>query len=533
MADSKYNQLKSILKAAVPGTATGAGKVTMEEADVRGAEQAIDALEAQLAKMKTDLQTAQSVLPAAASVVDWKNSDSVKAFCAAAATHYVDQRQALSKRIRQEILAGNSHLFDLRDTTVDHELQYWKAVGPADGDEVMKIDTKFLSYIVPFKGGTDQEWRAFEHPWIQAIKNRKIKEHDLISALNAKLQGQAAQYYMAIPRVEEKSFGEIMQILRERYTNDPMTARAAVITMVQLPKEQVKDYSARMHNASKSMNPSIPKALKCLYVQGDCGFIIPNPKKIEEEAAYSAQLSSVKTMMTTYFLSGLRPEIAVRLPADKYEEYDRLVEASLKAEWMMNATVGGLVNFTQADTTKRHDGDRGDQNKGKDQEDRQKNQPDKKPGTCFTCGKTGHWSRDCYQNKRRNENQGFQNKRFDNLGSRNKGNEGRQNPNRGKFWRPKNFRNKMTGQNKFPAQDRFGRRKWMVQNRARFNQRRGAFKKVYHLYGVQDDEEEISDYTPEELELFDLEEALEDQYPDDVEDYYRDVEKLEEQLSKN
>jgi hypothetical protein len=55
---------------------------------------------------------------------------------------------------------------------------------------------------------------------------------------------------------------------------------------------------------------------------------------------------------------------------------------------------------------------------------------------------------------------------------------------------------------------------------------------VYHLYGVKD-EEEISDYTQEELELFDLEEALEEQYPDDVDDYYADVDKLEEQLSKN
>ena len=67
-----------------------------------------------------------------------------------------------------------------------------------------------------------------------------------------------------------------MQKLRDRYTSDKLHAQTQVQAVAQQPKEDVRDYSARMITAAKGMLPENPKPLKKL-VTTTKSYVIPNP----------------------------------------------------------------------------------------------------------------------------------------------------------------------------------------------------------------------------------------------------------------
>jgi hypothetical protein len=202
----------------------------------------------------------------------------------------------------------------------------------------MSEGLKSLQSIPVFTGDHTLPWLQFEHRWIIAIKNRNLSEQTLRTALASKLQGVAFTYYLSLDRVETLSFSEVLSLMRKRYTQDSTTAINHVRSISQNPHEPVEDYSARLLIAAKGMMPEGPRELVVLkYSSGD-QYVFPNPLKADQERAYEAQYELAKIQLTPYFLGGLRSDIRQLLTSDKYVNFDDLVSAAVKAEWMRNSS---------------------------------------------------------------------------------------------------------------------------------------------------------------------------------------------------
>ena len=137
---------------------------------------------------------------------------------------------------------------------------------------------------------------------------------------------------MALPRAEMMSFGEILQAFRDRYKVDPISSRTIVNSLSQKVGESVIDFAARVRVLAKGMLPPIPDQLKAYECHED-RYIIPNPFFEEENEGYNMKLKNAENEMTNPFLRGLRPEISARLPAQKYETLEQIIEAAVSAEW--------------------------------------------------------------------------------------------------------------------------------------------------------------------------------------------------------
>ncbi len=364
-----------------------------------------------------------------------------------------------------------------------------------------------------FKGGSDIAWRQWEYPWIQAVRNRKITEADLKTALFQRLQDSAAQYYMSIENIETLSFGEILQKLRDRYTHDKLRSENLVRGISQQPKEDVRDYAARMINAAKGMLPEQPRQLKVLITDTK-SYVIPNPELEEELAKHTAVNNIALSQLTGYFLAGLRPEITSRLPTRKYADFHELVRSAEDAQWIKDSIAMGMIHSVQEDNsdevnamTKGKQDKAPFRGKGKGQSKGQDQATgNSKPGKmmlCYRCKQPGHLIRNCpYPALEQDPKKKFSTNKGDKKSSRSLS------------WSPKDPK----------------RRRWMVQKRAHLDQR---FRKHRQAYATTEEAADDMEYSPEEEELFNLEQQLfEDE--EDCQVYWQEVEEYAQQAeSKN
>ena len=224
-----------------------------------------------LARQVKELQEKAASITIAEAGINVLTEAGVKAAITSLKAKHADDMQKvkedLSQHIRREYLAGKIEKIKFRDTTVTEELQYYRDIhGSSTSDQ--KMDLKALDVIPVFKGGSEYEFRSFEFPWLQAIRNRNIAEENLKTALYQRLQGSAQTWLLSLPRSETMTFGEIMEQMRKKYVEDRIAAQSNVLGMTQGSRETVDDFIARVNVTAKSMFPLAPKELKT-YVVSD------------------------------------------------------------------------------------------------------------------------------------------------------------------------------------------------------------------------------------------------------------------------
>lgn len=378
---------------------------------------------------------------------------------------------------------------------------------------------KALQSIPDFQGGNESQWRAFEHPWIVAIRNRSITEQDLRTTLYQKLKGPAATFYLSIPGIETMSFGNIMTKLREQYTADTLTAFNKISSMTQKPNELVTDFAARMIVEGKGSMPRAPHELAVLMA-GNKTYVMPNPMREEEEATFPERLAESQSKLANSYLRGLRPDITSRLTSEKYTDFNQVVEAAKKAEWMKDSIQTGMIHTLEVEVNAMSLGAK----KTNFSKFEKRDPGGQKNGACFRCGKTGHWAAECrlpgasvamteQANFQRSKAQLTSRRQFP-LGTRG-GFRGRSRGRRsGQFvprpipWNPKNPR----------------RRRWMVRRRAILNKRTGRQRHQLHHLHLESEE----DFTANEVALGYLEKELREEDPAAYEVYLMEVSEFEE-----
>jgi hypothetical protein len=314
----------------------------------------------------------------------------------------------------------------LQYPTFDQEMQYHRDNKDGQPQQSQQDGAKALQKVPVFSGESSLSWADFSHHMRVAVMNKNLPEFVLRQALPQHLQGKAFAFYRKIPRVLRLSFSEVMDHLRERYENDATTAMNMVTAVVQLPDEDVRDYSTRMKCAAEGMNPRMPHDLM-VWKAGTKAYTMPNPRLQEDEERYQKELTSVEDRLTPYFLAGLRPEIDRYLTSRKYVTFTQLEEAAIEAEWMWK-TRGktSQLHALQAEEAPEEQeeenhalygssfGARGrSQFRGRGQNYRGSRPASRRPGgqqrpgfsptACHNCGEEGHWKTQCPQKKKSGE----------------------------------------------------------------------------------------------------------------------------------
>jgi hypothetical protein len=516
MADinERIKAAKALLTPAVPGS-----KVTLDPTDVSAVitdlNNALVASQTAQKSLKTTVTEKEDEilkLNNQLSTIDCSSPVEINTFLANNDRLGFERKyQELSKRVRDAIHKSTPDKKPvLRKPTVTEELEYWRKTGENEPGRDRNHDMKALSAISDFSGGSESLWRAFEHPWIVAIRNRAITENDLRTTLFQKLKGTAAIFYLSIAGIETMSFGEIMEVLREKYTSDPLTAMNKISGMTQKPSESVEDFAARMIVEGKGSMPSAPAELAVLMA-GTQNFVMPNPLREEETVTFKQRLSESQAKLTNAFLRGLRPDITSRMTSEKYTTFEQVKKAAESAEWMKDSIQTGMIHTLNVGVNAMNI-------RGQDRF-KNKDQNQQKSDACFRCGKTGHWAAECRYPVATGAPTGqahFQKSKpaFNKRSSPQRGRGGF----RGRS-RPVKMNKNGTNLPWNPRDPR--RRKWMVRRRVGLNRKMQFKRRNFHLTG----EPAANSFTEDEIDLAQLEGELE---PEEFEQYQLEVAEFDE-----
>jgi hypothetical protein len=294
------------------------------------------------------------------------------------------------------------------DPTVSELRAYTKAL---TGGENRNLSGKVIAKIPKFSGeDVKYTWPQFAMQIEIACMNQSYDDGELKMILLQALEGAAFQYLNAHRELLEKDFGFIMQHLEGVYGHKPQQDIAKLRSLVQEPRETVRNFSTRVLNNTNALRPQKPYAAK-VTVENGVRIVQQNPLLDIEMQKYDAQIQQLNTFLLAYFLQGLRPDIRRTMKVEMYSEFEVAVKAAEDAEYFLEATgmqmslhninlepAENSVNFVQYNPLKEMD---------KRPVPAQKRRHDVMNVKCFKCGRKGHMQKTCWvkvpdRNKNRN-----------------------------------------------------------------------------------------------------------------------------------
>jgi hypothetical protein len=322
-----------------------------------------------------------------------------KAF-ATAQQAYLDSRKKLSDTLETsgmhldtsgQLIGEQRGPTKYLDPTLDELVEYQvkKGIRTKGTDVSKQFSTKILAKVPKFKGEPSDSWADFEFNVQMAALNAGYNENEMLQVTLQALEGLALRYVTSRPELLEMKYGQFLAEMRKRYTETEEQAITRLQAVVQMPKEKVQDFGARLRATARPLKPNKPPVVRIEVRADGSRFSVANPTYSQEVQIYSTQVKTVEKMLVTYFIQGLLPEIFAKMTTAKYEHLDAAIDAAVDAEYLIETTkVTYQVNRMHLEGSS--NAISGQQGYGQGQ--REKRQDFRR---CFNCQEVGHLKRNC------------------------------------------------------------------------------------------------------------------------------------------
>jgi hypothetical protein len=283
------------------------------------------------------------------------------------------------------------------DPTVSELRAYSKTL---TNGENRSLSGKVIAKIPRFSGEDPKyTWPQFAMQIEIACMNQSYEDGELKMILLQALEGAAFQYLNAHKELIEKDFGYIMKHLESVYGHKPQQDIAKLRSLVQEPRENVRNFSTRVLNCTNALRPQKPFPAKVEVIEGE-RVVKRNPLLDMETEKYEAQLKQLNTFLLSYFLQGLKPEVRRTMKVEMYNDFEAAIKAAEDAEYFLEAT-GMQMSLHNVNADNAESNVNFVQHNSLNEMDKRpvpvfKKRSDISNVKCFRCGKKGHMQRNCY-----------------------------------------------------------------------------------------------------------------------------------------
>lgn len=263
------------------------------------------------------------------------------------------------------------------------DIRYMSALQGQDGKGVI---SKIVARIPKFDGKSKEyTWPQFLTSFSIAVSNASYKDYELRAIFLNSLEGNALEHYQAHQdEYRTLQYDALVEKFAERYGPKKRIGLHSIIGIAQGVNEDVLSFQDRLLNTAAPFLPEKP-SMKHLFRDSEGkSTLVDNYQYTRDMDRYRISMQQHEMYIIRFFINGLRDEILQKLSTTDFESLDAAVEAAKVAEEYLKAVQQIKTHHIKVNALSSTEGTRYGRS------ERQKTQ-----GTCHTCGREGHWSKDC------------------------------------------------------------------------------------------------------------------------------------------
>jgi hypothetical protein len=262
-----------------------------------------------------------------------------------------------------------------------------RAQAASQGDDGKGVVSKIVSRIPKFDGRKKEyTWTQFLTSFSIAVSNASYKEYELRAIFLNSLEGSALEHYQAHEAdYRNLSYDQLVEKFAERYGPKRRMGLNSLMGIAQGVNEDVLSFHDRLLNTAHPFMPEKPSTkvlLKDMVTGKDT--LIDNLKYESDMQQYQVAKAQHEIYLIRFFVMGLRDEVLARLQTTDYDKMDDAVEAARVAEDYLKAVQQIKTHHLKVNAIS--------QGNSNPQFGRSEGP---KEGTCFRCGRPGHWKSEC------------------------------------------------------------------------------------------------------------------------------------------